>query len=435
MNHKEGDILGNGRYRIVQPLGEGTYGVVWLAEDTQLQIQVAIKVLHPYTGGISDLQREAVTQARLNHQNIASIYSVNMDERFIAMEYVTGKSLDKYMKRHLEQEEWLTIDKCKHFLSQCCEALIYAHNKSVIHGDIKPGNVIVQDDDLVKLTDFGVAKVISSEEQRGYPLSSHRRLGSTTYMAPEVIKGEPRDFKSDIFSLGVLGYLLFTGHHPFYNIHPSGLFSVRDMLLSEEAARDAKEINPDIPDNYNGVIMKMISKEPENRYEHVKQAFEECVGIGLTCSRCNAKNPVDARYCMQCGESLEQVRDDQYKGRSASELVSSAFQLNSVYHYNEAISFCDEAIKLESEYSPAYHCKGFALSNLEKYDEALENFQLALKYARDESQKANIHTNMSYVYMMKGDRKKQIEELEKALECNPRHYKARDFLDKARKEE
>ncbi len=281
MNHKEHDVLGSGRYKLIKILGEGTYGVVWLADDTQLQIKVAIKILHPHMGKIADLQKEAVTQASLNHPNIAVIYSVDIDDRFIAMEYIEGESLEAYLRKYIINNIWISKDEATHFLSQCFEAFMYAHEQSVVHGDIKPANIMIHHDKTIKITDFGVAKVISEEQLKGYTTNTARKLGSITYMAPEVLKSEPRTFRSDLFSLGIVGYLLFTGHHPFYNTHPSGLFGIRETLLSDKEPKKPMEINSDIPEIHENVIVKMLSKNPESRYASVKQAYEEFANIGL----------------------------------------------------------------------------------------------------------------------------------------------------------
>jgi serine/threonine-protein kinase len=429
-NYKAGDSLGNGRYKLQEVLGEGTYGVVWLAEDTQLQIKVAIKTLHTSMGKISDLRREAVTQARLNHPNIASIYSVDIDERFIAIEYVEGKSLEKYLKDCIAENAWIDINQSMQFLSQCFNALIYAHSKQVIHGDIKPGNIMIHNDGTIKLTDFGVAKIISEQDISGYSPSAARRLGSITYMAPEVISGVPRDFKSDIFSLGVVAYLLLTGHHPFFCSHPSGLFSIKDSLLSDSEVKNPKEIIPNLSDEYANAILKMVSKDPNSRYSDLKKAYEEFIGLGLKCHSCQFVNPVTASFCMQCGSSLKRVIADQFSNKTAEELWVKAYQLNSISQFEEAVRFCDEALKIQSNHARLHQTKAFALSNLSRFDEALLSYELALSFLEDKEQEANIHTNMSYIYLQQGNKIKWREELEKALECNPSHYKARYYLEK-----
>lgn len=429
MNQKENDVLAN-RYRLVKILGEGSYGIVWLADDLQLQIKVAIKILHPGMGRIADLQKEAVTQARLNHPHIAIIYSVDVDDRFIAMEYIEGESLGDYLRNCVIGRSWISKDKATDFLSQCFQALMHAHENSVVHGDIKPANIMIHQNKTIKITDFGVAKVISEEQMRGYLPNIGRRIGSITYMAPEVLKGEPRTYRSDLFSLGVISYLLFTGHHPFYNPHPSGLFGVREMLLSDEEPKRPREVNPDISEEYENVITKMITKNPENRYSSMKHAYEELVDIGLLCRRCSYKNLANANFCSKCGQSLREVRENQYKDKSPRELWQRAFELNAVGQFEEAIKFCDEAIKLQSDFADPYQTKGFALSSLGKYSDARKSYEMALKYAQDQMQMANIHTNMSFTYMMEHNYEKLVEELEKALEYDPNHYKAKQLLEK-----
>jgi serine/threonine protein kinase len=388
-------------------------------------------------GKITDLITEARTQASLSHQNIAIIYTVDIDDKFIAMEFIEGQSVDDYLKKHIISKTWIERDKAIDILSQCFEGLIYAHDKSVVHGDIKPANLMIHSSGSIKIMDFGVAKVISEEQRKGYPTNVFRRLGSLTYIAPEVLRGEPRNFKSDIFSLGIVAYLLFTGNHPFFNPHPSGLFSVREMLISDQEAKNPREIDPDITERHASIIMKMLAKNPDLRYSSIKQAYEEFVEITLSCPKCHAVNPLDAKFCNQCSHSLKEAKEDKYKGMSPQDFWGRAFKLNSISQFREAIKLCDEAIKLQDNFADAYQTKGFALSSLGEYEEALRNFEKALEHSTkitklDQTKLANIHTNMSYCYerMRKYDLAKL--ELEKALEYDPSHYKAVHLLSKGK---
>jgi serine/threonine protein kinase len=352
------------------------------------------------------------------------------------MEYIPGESLEKHLRNHIKNGTWVDMDMATSWLRQCFDALLCAHGQSVIHGDIKPGNIMLDRNGAIKLTDFGVAKVISEDKDR-YTTNQARRLGSTTYMAPEVLRGERRDFASDIFSLGVFAYLLFTGHHPFYNTHPSGLFGVRESLLSGEEVANPREFNDGISENHANILVKLLAKDRTRRYLTVKQAYEDFANIGLLCRRCNFKNPVKARYCNQCGRSLEEARQSQYKDKSSQELQSEAFQLNGLGQYEEAIVFCDQALKVQNDNPFAYQTKAFALSSLEKYEEALASYEQALEFTRtgtppERVRVANIYTSMSYCHERLGDYPHAKEVLKKALEYDQNHFKARELLERGR---
>jgi len=429
MSFNEGDRLCGNRYELESLLGTGTYGSVWVAQDTRLENRkVAIKALHTSGGRIRDLEAEATTQARLNHQNIATIHDVDIDDRVIVMEYIRGQSLERFLKDSIASSDWPEISNSRQILAQCFDALIYAHSRNVVHGDVKPGNILLHDDGTVRLTDFGVAKVISESDPGGYPPGVHRRLGSIAYMAPEVISGSPRDFRSDIFSMGIVTYLLFTGIHPFYSTDPSGLFSVRDLLTSDFQPSSPKNENGEISDSYDKAIMRMLAKDPEDRFQSMKEAYEELIEVGIVCPACAHGNPEESSYCNQCGSSLKEVIASQFIGKSSRELQERAFELNSVMRYSEAIRFCDESIELDPKNSYAYHTKAWALSSLRSYDEALENYKKALLFSENDNQRARIHTNISYVYWKTGDPGLWQHHLEEALRCDPYFSKAYDLL-------
>ncbi len=227
---------------------------------------------------------------------------------------------------------------------------------------------------------------------------------------------------------------LFTGHHPFYSTHPSGLYGLRDMLLSDEEVRDPRDLNKDMPESRAKIIRRMLSKETECRYGSIKEAYEDFVDIGLLCAKCSTKNPVNARYCNQCGNSLEEERKDQFKDKTPQELWSKAFQLNGLMKFSEALRFCDEAIRLQSDFSDAHQTKAFALSSLGKYEDAIDSYNEALKYypdttRLDRAKLANVWTNMSYCYsnIKKSDLSKKA--LERAIAYDPNHYKAKKLLE------
>lgn len=439
MNFTGGTVIGEGKYKLIESRGAGSYGHVWLAEDVQLSRQVAVKSLHQHMGRLADLLKEAKAQARLSHPNICVIYEVDTNERFIAMEYVEGLSMEEYLKNLIREKRWLSLEESKALLLQCFDAISYAHEQSVVHGDIKPGNIMLTESSKsVKITDFGVAKIISEEAITAYSMGGARRLGSATYTAPEVLTGEPRNARSDIFSFGIVAYLMLTGSHPFYNTHPSGLFGIREMLVSDFEPKSPKDISPAIPDKYSEVVMKLIAKNPEQRYENLRRAYAAFVDLGLVCRSCQAKNTFEARYCNQCGHSLELVIEDEYRKKSPLELQQTAYQLNGLGDFTEAIRFCDEAIKKNPHFFQAYQTRSFALSNLGRFDEALEGYQTAITLLQNEpggqdgSRLAKIHTNMSFCYERLGKYHDAKRELEIAIELDGLYFKAQDLLQRGR---
>jgi serine/threonine protein kinase len=429
MYNKKGDHLGvDDRYQLLETLGEGTYGVVWLAQDTQLEKKAAIKILHPGMGGLHDLRKEAVTQARLDHPNIAIIYSVDLQQGFIAMEYLEGESVEQHLKNCIKKGLWIEIKDAVNIISQCFDALIYAHEHNVVHGDIKPGNIMIGQSGRIKITDFGVAKIMSEEQSSGYERYAHKRLGSTTYMAPEIMKGEPRNFKSDIFSLGVVAYLLFTGCHPFYSTHPSGLFCIKEMIEKDEEAKDPREINPGISEIHAAIMRKMVAKNPENRFASLKEAYEAFADIGLTCPKCQTRNRITAEYCDKCGNHLTKAREDEFRDKTPEDLRRRAYDLNAVGQFEESIKYSNAAIKKKPDFAEAYLTRGFSHSSLGKYNEALEDFSKTVELTNDNAVKSNAYRSMSFCYERSGLLKEAKAALEDALKTNPNDAKAQWLL-------
>src|SRR5262245_14668440 len=217
-------------YVVTRHLGQGGMGEVWLAHDTSLDRDVAIKVL-PVGGSFLDLStrkerffREAKAASALNHPNIVTIYEINSDQGidFIAMEYVQGSTLTAIL-----QKGSLSIDRVTSYASQIAAAVGRAHRASIVHRDLKPGNIMVTDEDLVKVLDFGLAKAVPAtsdafaetvEAKDGSPAPLTREgttIGTIGYMSPEQSLGDAVDARSDVFSFGAILYEMLTGRRPF----------------------------------------------------------------------------------------------------------------------------------------------------------------------------------------------------------------------------
>lgn len=250
-----------GRYEIKGFLGQGTMGVVYKGYDPQLERFTAIKVMNT-SGEMDDELRarffqEARAVAKLNHSNIISIYDLGEDKKrpFIAMEYVEGEDLKTVIKKRT----FIPFEQKLRFVSQMCEGLDYAHSKGVVHRDIKPGNVFILRSGALKILDFGLARLASSEMTRSGML-----MGSPYYMSPEQVKGiRDIDGRSDLFSVGVVLYELLAYSRPFEGDTPT---SVCFQIVSEPH-QPVSRVLPGCAPELAEIVDKALAKDRDARYQ------------------------------------------------------------------------------------------------------------------------------------------------------------------------
>ncbi|MFN3325781.1 MAG: serine/threonine-protein kinase [Bryobacteraceae bacterium] len=252
-----------GRYRIDGELGRGAMGVVYRAQDPTIGRTVAIKTIR--LGDLTNpaerswmrdrLVREAQSAGILSHPNIVTIYDIveENDLAYIFMEFVDGPTLEKLMTSDQipPKEQLLGI------LQDAAAALDYAHSKGIVHRDIKPANIMIHENGAAKITDFGVARIVSKQMTQTGTL-----MGTPNYMAPEQIEGHPVDGRVDQFALGVIAYELLTGEKPFA---AETLPALVYRIVREEPA-PAHRINPTLSPNFDVVLRKALAKKPEDRY-------------------------------------------------------------------------------------------------------------------------------------------------------------------------
>jgi len=245
----------NNRYEIQELIGEGATAAVYRGLDLRLQRTVAIKVLLPYVDNTTRqrFQREALSAARLNHPNIMAIYDVGEENQqpYLIIEYIEGRPLFTFIPS--------PPDVVAEFGRQICQALDYAHRQGLIHRDIKPANVHITPNGQVKIMDFGLA--ISGETKRLTAMG--RIIGTPAYLSPEQAQGLQLDYRTDIYSTGVVLYELVTGVLPF----DADDIGVLLLMQVKKNPKPPSDLVPDIPLNLERAILKALAKQPEARFE------------------------------------------------------------------------------------------------------------------------------------------------------------------------
>lgn len=259
----------NERYEIIKTIGEGGMANVYLANDTILERKVAIKVLR---GDLSNdekfirrFKREALSVSNLSHPNIVEVYDVGEEDGnyYIVMEYIEGKTL----KQLLQKRGALTLPEVIDIMSQLTDGLAHAHEAYIIHRDIKPQNIMIEDNGLVKITDFGIAMALNSTQLT----QTNSVMGSVHYLPPEQANGKGSTIKSDIYSLGILMYELITGSVPF-----KGDTAVEIALKHmKEKIPSIRKQNPTIPQSVENIVLKATAKNPKNRYDTVREMYTD----------------------------------------------------------------------------------------------------------------------------------------------------------------
>ena len=261
------------RYEIIRERGRGAMGVVYEAVDPKIGRRVALKVLHHVPGvpatEVDEFRnrffREARTAGMLSHPNIVVIHDVDSDEQqnitYMAMEYLKGEDVYDLLRKGVRFTREQAVDIC----TQVAEGLDHAHRQGVIHRDVKPANLMLLEDGTVKITDFGIAKISTSNLTR-----TGQFLGTPNYMSPEQVIGHVIDGRSDLFSLGIIFYELLTGEKPFMG---SSLTTITYQIVNVDPIETSK-IQPGIPKAYDVVAQRMLKKAPDERYQTGKEVAE-----------------------------------------------------------------------------------------------------------------------------------------------------------------
>jgi serine/threonine-protein kinase len=264
-----------GRYRLDERLGAGGMSTVYRARDNVLERQVAVKLLAEHLadddGFVARFRREALAAARLIHPNVVQVYDSGLDtdahRHFIVMEYVEGPTVAQLLREH----DRLPVEQAADIAAQACEGLEYAHRHGVIHRDVKPGNLIVNPDGVVKLVDFGIAK--AAEDSHITQIGSV--VGTAAYLSPERAQGDEATASADVYSLGVVVYQMLAGRLPY----ETGSLTELATRQQEGAPEPLHELNPEVPPALSRAVSRALAPTREHRYATAAE-FGEAIRQG-----------------------------------------------------------------------------------------------------------------------------------------------------------
>jgi len=252
-----------GKYRIVEALGRGGMGTVYKAVDETLDREVAVKMLNADlldTDGVKRFRAEAVTLARLSHPHIAHVYELTRDgdSLLMVMEYLQGETFEKLVARGA-----MPVDRAVALVAQVLDALQHAHRAGVVHRDLKPANLMLTPSGDVKVMDFGIARVQGAE----HLTSNGYMMGTPAYMAPEQVRGDDVDARTDVYAMGVVLYQMVTGQLPFKA--STAVAMIQKQL--NDAPTPSRQLRADIPDWLDHVLQRSLAKAPSARFQSVDE--------------------------------------------------------------------------------------------------------------------------------------------------------------------
>ncbi len=306
-----------GKYQVIRSLGSGGFGAVFLAKDTWLNILVAIKVPHKQTIELFKLLKEPRLQAALNHPNIVRMIAAEKENKifFMVMEYIKGRSLEKI----LDEKKVLDWPQATVYIQQIVSAVSHAHANKIVHRDLRPSNIMLEDTDgKIKITDFGTSVWLNN-----VPYAS-TRIGSPPYMAPEQFQGKAT-FRSDIYSIGCVYYEMLIGRPPIFDPDP---FKILEKAKQGKITPPRLR-NTNIPKEIDSIIMQCLSSQVENRYQTPEEITKEISRFkgkdakkteiedirrriqaregrkNHQCWNCRRPLPYKAAQCPYCGEKVE----------------------------------------------------------------------------------------------------------------------------------
>ena len=263
-----GETVG-GRYKIEELLGQGGMSAVYKATDPNLRRVVAVKMIHAHLSDnpefVRRFEEEAAAVAQLRHPNIVQVYDYNDQNNvyFMVLEFVPGETLQARLRRLSEAGRRIPLPEAVKYTAQVCDALDYAHERNIVHRDVKPANVMLNVQGEAILTDFGIAKILGGQQHT----ATGAVIGTALYMSPEQIRGERLDERTDIYSLGVVLFEMVDGAPPFEADSAMSLL----MMHLNDPVPDLRNYRQDVPDELVRIIEKALAKDRNRRYQKASE--------------------------------------------------------------------------------------------------------------------------------------------------------------------
>lgn len=262
------------KYQLLEKVGQGGMAVVYRGLDTSLRREVAVKVLHRHLAEHQEardrFEREAHAVAKLRHENILEIFDFSgnaSDESYIVTEFIDGVTLKEFVTRHPIQHPEVGAM----IALQVCRALVHAHSLGVLHRDVKPENIMIRSDGVVKLTDFGIAQMLDLQRMT----VTGQLLGSPAYMSPEHVEGGQLDFRTDVFAVGIVLYQLICGELPFRGKNPHEILK----RIAECQYRDPQQVSPLVGSELARIVSRSLARDPDDRYADISLMLEALEGF------------------------------------------------------------------------------------------------------------------------------------------------------------
>jgi len=401
-------------FQIVEEIGQGNYGVVYKAVQEGVERTVVLKELRDPASSVPLLKKEAWINGSLIHPNIVSVLLFDEKKGLIVMEYAPN-SLKQRVTAYFDRKREFDEGDVTEMLRQCLEALSYAHEHGCrFHGDIKPANMLITEDGTYKIGDFGVSL--------SYMTAPSDLSGSETWAAPEVMKAWKEkhkwtgDHRSDLFSLGVVAYILLTGRNPF--VDPTGIRKPIEYLL------DSNYTPPSVTTkdaNVGNIVSKLLAREPSKRFQSAREALDRLLGL--------AQQP-SIEMDLTRERTLQPLTPERkFEEYTFEELQRLAYDSNQRGDYETGERLATESIHKNAKNVYAYQTRGFARSNLGRLEDAISDFSTAIQMcpASWNAKLGQLYYQRAFAEGMNNDFAKACEDIRQALSYDPTNSKYQYF--------